>query len=77
MTSQLDGHTTNDVKPEILSGVQTGNGTPHDKYNIRGIVHARTNRKDDIFMQRQLGQIFTCILEWGQGTCKKSRPYPA
>ena len=20
---------------------------------------------------------FTCILEWGQGTCKKSRPCPA
>ena len=27
---------------------------PHDKYNIRGIAHARTNRKDDIFMQRRL-----------------------
>ena len=36
-----------------------------------------TNRKDDIFMQRGLGQIFTCILERGQGTCKKSRSYPA
>ena len=36
-----------------------------------------TNRKDNIFMQRQLWQIFTCILEWGQGTCKKSRLYPA
>jgi len=35
----------------MLSGVQTGNGTPHDKYNIRGIAHVRTNRKDDIFMQ--------------------------
>ena len=29
MTSQLDSHTTNDVKPEMLSGVQTGNGIPH------------------------------------------------
>ena len=27
---------------------------PHDKYNIRGIAHAHTNRKDEIFMQRQL-----------------------
>ena len=32
---------------------------------------------DDIYIQRQLGQIFTCILEWGQGTCKKSRLFPA
>ena len=22
-------------------------------------------------------KIFTCILEWGQGACKKSKPYPA
>ena len=43
---------TTDIKPEMLSGVQTGNGTPHDKHNIRGIAHVRTNRKDNIFMQR-------------------------
>ena len=61
----------------MLSGVQTGNGIPHDTYNIRGITHAHTNRKDDIFMQRQLGRIFTCLLEWGKRTCKKSRQYPA
>ena len=54
MTSQSDSHTTTDVKPEIIPGVQTGNGIPHDKYNIRGIVHAPTNRKDDIFWQRRL-----------------------
>ena len=54
MTSQRDSHTTTDVKPEIIPGVQTENGIPHDKYNIRGIVHARTNRKDDIFGQRRL-----------------------
>ena len=54
MTSQRDSHTTTDVKPEIIPGVQTGNGIPHDKYNIRGIVHACTNRKDDIFGQRRL-----------------------
>ena len=52
MTSHHDSETTNDVKPEILPGVKTGNGIPHDKYNVRGIVHTRTNRKDDIFMQR-------------------------
>ena len=54
MTSHLDSHTITDVKPDMLSGVQIGNGIPHDKYNIRGIAHARTNRKDDIFMQRRL-----------------------
>ena len=27
---------------------------PHDKYNIRCIAHARTNRKGDIFKQRRL-----------------------
>ena len=54
MTSHRDSHTITDVKPEIIPGVQTGNGIPHDKYNIRGIVHARTNRKDDIFGQRRL-----------------------
>ena len=54
MTSQLDSYRTTDIKSEILSGVQTRNGTPHDKYNIRGIAHLRTNRKDDISMQRRL-----------------------
>ena len=50
----------------MLSGVQTGDGTSHGIYNIRGIANARTNRKDDIFVQRRLGQIFICILKWGQ-----------
>ena len=66
MTSHLDSHTTTDVKPDKLSGVQTGNGIPHDRYNIRGIAHVRTNRKDDTFVQRRLGQIFIFILEWGK-----------
>ena len=54
MTSHCDSHTTTDVKPERIPGVLTGNGIPHDKYNIHGIVHARTNRHNDIFMQRRL-----------------------
>ena len=37
MTSHLDSFGTTDIKPEMLSGVQTGNGTAHDKYNIHGI----------------------------------------
>ena len=73
MTSHLNSQRTTDIKPEMLSGVQNGNGTPHDKYNIRGIAHVRTNRKDDIFMQRQLVQNFTFILERGQGTCSLTK----
>ena len=69
MTSHLNSHRTTDIKPEMLSGVQTGNGTPHDKYNICGIAHACTNIKDDILIQRRLVQNFTLIFEWGQGTC--------
>ena len=72
MTSHLNSHGTTDIKPEMLSGVQTRNGTPHDKYNIRGIAHARTNRKDDIFMQIRLMQSFY-IFEWGQGTCTSTK----
>ena len=59
MTSHLDSHTTTDVKPDMLFGVQTGNKILHDRYDIRGIALARTNRKDDVSMQRGLGQIFT------------------
>ena len=39
MTSYLYGHRATEIKPEMLSGVQSGNGTPHDKYDIRGIAH--------------------------------------
>ena len=73
MTSNLDSHMTTDIKPEMLSDVQTGNGTPHDKYEIRGIAHARTNREEDIFMQRRLMQNFTFILEWDQWTCSLTK----
>ena len=69
MTFHLDSHRTAHIKPEMLSGVQAGNGTPHDKGYIRGIAHVRKNRKDDIFMQRRLVQSFIYILEWERGTC--------
>ena len=73
MISHLNSHRTTDIKPEMLSGVQTGNGTPHDKYNILSITHERTNRKDDIFMQRRLVQNFIFIFQWGQGTCSLTK----
>ena len=62
MTSHRDSHTITDVKPEMIPGVQTGNGIPHDRCNICGIAHAHTNRKDDIFMERQREQIISCLL---------------
>ena len=37
-----------------MTHLMTHYTTPHDKYNIRGIALARTNRKDDIRMQRRL-----------------------
>ena len=54
MISHHDSHTATDVKPEVIPGVQTGNGIPNDKYDVRGINHARTDRKDDMLMQRRL-----------------------
>ena len=69
MTSQLESHTTTVVKPDMLSGVQTGNEIPYDEYYIYDTAHVRTYRKDYIFIQRRLAQSFTYILEWGQGTC--------
>ena len=54
MPSHHNSHTTTDVKPEMISGVETGNGIQHNKYDIRGIAQARTDRKDHIFMQRRL-----------------------
>ena len=45
MTSHLNSHGTTDIRPEMLSGVQTGNGTPHDKYNIRGIASAHKQKR--------------------------------
>ena len=53
MTSHRDSHTTTDVKTEMIPGIFTGNGIPYDKYDVRGIAHAPTNKKDNIFMQRQ------------------------
>ena len=63
MTFHLDNHTTTNAKPEMLLGVQTGNGLAHDKYDIRGIAHARTNRKGNIFMKRQLIKKLIYILD--------------
>ena len=42
----------------MSSVVLIGNGITHDNYNIPGIAHARTNSKDNIFMQRRLVQIY-------------------
>ena len=54
MTSHLNSHGTTDIKPEMLSGVLTGNRTQHVEHNIRGIAHVHAYRKDDSFMQKRL-----------------------
>ena len=57
-----------DTKPEMFSGFLAGNGIQHDEYDLRGIVHVHTYRKDNIVMQRRLLQSFTDIYKLGQGT---------
>ena len=52
MTSHLDSHRITDIKPEKISGVQTGNGIQQDGYNICGTAHVHAYGKDDIVMQR-------------------------
>ena len=67
MTSHLDSHRTTDIKPEMLSGVQTEMELHMIKYNIHGMAHARQNIKEDIFMQRRILQSFTYIFKWRPG----------
>ena len=77
MTSHLDSNTTTDVKLDMLLGEQTGNGVPHDRYDIRSIALVRTIGKDNILMQRRLGQILIRILDWGKGVVKnQDRTWP-
>ena len=38
-TIHLDCYARTDCKPEVLSGVETGNRIPHDERNLRGIAH--------------------------------------
>merc|ERR1712208_205332 len=43
MTIHLDCYATTDCKPEVLSGVETGNRIPHDELILRGIAHICTH----------------------------------
>ena len=52
MTSQVGSHGTTDIKPEMLSGVQTRNGIQHVEHHICCIAHVHAYRKDNLFMQR-------------------------
>ena len=67
MTSHLNSHGTNDIKPEMLSGVQTGNGTPHDKYNIRGIARAHKQKRRHFNAKTTSAKLYIYIVV-GQGT---------
>ena len=37
MTSHLDSHGRTDIRPEVLSVVQTGNGIQHVEYDIQAL----------------------------------------
>ena len=49
MTIHLDCYATTDCKPEVLSGVETGNRTPHDERNSR-IAHVYTYTEKMTFL---------------------------
>ena len=70
-TPHLDSHSTTDPKPEILSAVQTGNRISRDGRNVRGIMHVRMLKKDDICWQRRLNH------SWVGGGIAFRRVYPA
>ena len=71
MTSHLNSHGTTDIKPEMLSGVQTGNGTPHDKYNIRGIARAHKQKRQHFNAKTTSAKLYLYI---GTCTLKKHTP---
>ena len=50
MTIHLDCYATTDCKPEVLSGVETGNRIPHDEWNLRGIAHVYTYTEKTTFL---------------------------
>ena len=58
-------------KWEILSAVQTGNRISRDGRNVRGIMHVRMCKKDDICWQRRLNH------SWVGGGIAFRRVYPA
>ena len=53
-TPHLDSYSTTDPKLEILSAVLRGIRITSDARNVRGIMHVRMYRKDDIFRRRRL-----------------------
>ena len=55
MTSYLNSHGTTDIKP-----VKTGNGTPHDKYDIRGPC-AHTQKKQHFHANMTSAKIYIYI----------------
>ena len=50
MTIHLDCSAITDCKPEMLSGVETGNIIPVDELNLRGIAHAHTYTEKTTFL---------------------------
>ena len=71
MTIHLDCYATTDCKPEVLSGVETGNRIPHDEWNLRGIAHMYTYTEKTTFLEAlaSLGMVMSvtqsvCLSVW-------------
>ena len=45
----------------MLSGVQTGNGTPHDKYDIRGIARAHKQKRQHFHAKTTSAKLYIYI----------------
>ena len=76
MTSNLDSHRTTDIKPEMLSGVQTGNGTPHVIKYTRHCPCAHIQKRRHFHAKTTRANLYMSI-GVGQGTCKnldRTRP---
>ena len=61
MTSHLKSHRTTDIKPELLSGVQYGNGTPHDIYNIRRCPCANKQKRQHFHAKTTSAKLYSYI----------------
>ena len=67
MTSHLDSHTTTDVRPEMLSGVRTRNGIPHDKYNTWHCPCVHKKKRQHFHTKATLAKLYIYIGVVGVG----------
>ena len=61
------GDCSNDLKPEMITGVQIVTGIPHDEYDIRGIAHARSAQTEKTTFSCKDDQCKTLHIYWSGG----------